>query len=374
MSRAVVPVVYTAKGVPGVNLDVYVDPIGWCKTNHDGYTIDPRTNQAPVVPDGLPYFVLVGQDYAIGINGHGSPLKPNVNIPTTGGCELIIGDQGRPLQPNQVQCPPLHVVIGWSIGPYGFLLNGAPVLWKNSRFFTGYKRHLDGTLDDAALQQLSLLGANLVRVFLNWGLIDFDVSHYGDRFWSEAPVFLQRLARFGLSAQCVMVSPKPLAPSVDTWPKMADFANRWYAAVNGQTNWIVEKVNEPEQSLGSQAKDFCNAIPTPPAGILWSTGLMSYWALDVGGTHATFTGGRSGHHIINDCVPTEAIEATGKPWINNEVTRADQYGFDRQTASRIARAGAVWYGVGFDSQQGSDALLLTGDTLACAQSHFGSFL
>jgi hypothetical protein len=365
--RSIAVVVYKPgfPGVPVEGADVIIDKGGLplvVQTNRDGYVLAIVTNGLPlwinVVAAGQPRYEL----HTDGID-HGDG-KHTVVIPTTtGGYELIVGDQNRPLQPNQVQCPPLTATLApWSTNGYDFIVGGKRTLWKNYTFFSAHRMMLDGTLTDQAIRQAADFGANRLRVFTNWGNVNFDPATYGARGYTILKDLANRVAQFGLGLELDLVLPKPLAPSVSTAQGQINHANRVYEAINGLTNVVIAKINCAESQNDTRH------IPPPPAGILWASGSSSEL-----GTHVTFAGARFGHHIVNDCCSTEESLLRSRPCMNNEPTRPDSFGYDTRTAERMGRASAVWAGGCFHSgfQEGQTCQVLTGGAEACARAFFG---
>lgn len=354
------PVRAIAVWAPGVpHPVVYLDILGTVVGDANGYAGFPR------VPESLkfvPYLTITAAGYQPYRVDH-VPLKP-------GNYQMNVGVELPPMQRVQVILPRL-VARGQFIG----LENGQRFTVMEATDFALYEKHLKGLDIDSVLTQRAALGYNMVRVF-GTGTIPFPEepmnlipSLYGDRYFTELPVFFQRLAQHGLYGEFVA-----FAGHRSALPTKADelaFWNRLVATLTPITNVILEAVNEHDQP-GNRVEAL-QELPKP-VGVLTSHGssgiagangadpVKPYWDYLSLHTNGVLEWQRKAGH---NCMELSAT----KPCTANENTRApDRFqspalAFDAAAGASLLAAGST-----FHSLNGRISRLWTGLELDLAKA------
>jgi len=326
--------------VPGVaHPIVYLDQIGTVTGDSNGYA------GFPSVPESLkvvPYLTITATGYHP-YRVERVPLRP-------GNYQMNVGVELPPLQHTFVFLPRL-VARGQFIG----LENGQRFTAIEATDFALYEKHLKGINIDPVLKQRASLGYNMVRVF-GTGTIPFPdepmnliPSLYGERYFTELPVFFQRLARQGLYAEFVA-----FAGHRSALPTKADelvYWTRLVEALRPITNVILEAVNEHDQ-LGNRVESLQELLR--PVGILTSHGssgvagangadpVMPYWDYISLHTNGVPEWQRKAGH---NCMELSA----NTPCTANENTRApDRFqspalAFDAAAGAALLAAGSCFH-------------------------------
>ena len=346
------------------------NPANWLATNPDGYLLDTG------IPDGYPDWLWVEAEGYYRLE-QGFATQPGAIPLPPGNIDVVVGPSGT-ARSDQVQLPALTPVppppIPVPPEPIIPPVEGGPAMCSFT-FFDAFHQHLDGTLSESALTQVSQLGFTWVRVFMNWGNIGFTSEPYGERFWSEIPVFWQRLRSFGLGGEMVCIAGKPYATCVANTALQQQFVARCRSARAGMTNGLEELGNElylPENHFDWSA--FSEPTDWPA-----SSGAEINWGVSGGGPllwrKVTYHGERWGHHQVNDCNAYEAVLFTGKDCWNDEPGKPSDYGYDPGIAWQMGRASSICRRGTFHSAwgEGQNCQVLHGAALSCAAAFARGF-
>lgn len=258
-----------------------------------------------------------------------------------------------------------------SVDGIDFRSDGQRWLWKGATDFAAFWKHLDGRLDDAVLEQRRSAGANLLRVFLNWGDKGFNPSSYGQRFFDELRPFAKRLEAFELYAELVLFAPKPLSPEFDQHVgAQIAFASRVYEACTGVTNVMFELGNEAALD-GHLAID---EIPSPPPPFIWASGVYDVYDRPYRkGMYLTFHPRRDYPKLILEMAPIEARREDRWPAVPDEPARCPDHYSDPQVAYEMGRLASAGNGGTLHTNRGRDSELWDATELACAKAFYGAF-
>lgn len=255
---------------------------------------------------------------------------------------------------------------------------GERVYGRGASFFLGFKKHLDGRDINGPLDQLAGLGCNLVRLMgMFESLGGFDPRPYGDRYYSEIPVFMDRLAQrgiYGLWTACAATG------GIFNADQAMQHIHRTVEALLTTRNAIFSPVNEQGQHNNSIDRDRFKRE-------LMDTGKLGWMIYDTGsfggdlpvqppfGMYAPFHVRRDYPSSVKDCGiidHTNRVNDHLEIGVDEPYRMGDEGSGDRHDDPIVAReaAGIAYNALYFvaHSMSGERADLLTGNTLECVSA------
>lgn len=241
------------------------------------------------------------------------------------------------------------------------LETGQPFTAIQCSDFNLFNRYQSGEDITPILQQRSKAGFNMLRVWTLYNLTGIGTLLTPD--YTKIPAFLQLCARYGLYVEFTAYTSTELVPH---WGWLV-------AAVQGQTNCLLELVNEGD--LPVNAIDMSRY--TKPTGILASRGSCGSEGLPPWGAWDYCTFHTNGANEEQRKVGHNAMEVWNGPVITNETSRYPDVGmwvgadlFRQRNLAYDAAEGAALLCAGscFHSVAGKTSVLWEGPTLEVARA------